>query len=85
MLYDNLLNVNCFCLMHFNMKVLKLERGRCSAVYRALLYFVLKLVLALREKEPQLTSAIAINHSHSGLCKYKLNSAGQKLSLDLGV
>lgn len=50
--------------MHFNMKVLKLERGHCSAVYKALLYFVLKIVWALRENEPQLTWAIAINHIH---------------------
>ncbi len=65
-LYDNSLNVNCFCLMHFNMKVLKLERGRCSAVYKALLYFVLKIVLALREKRTTVDFSNS-NQCHSGL------------------
>lgn len=36
--------LSCFCLMHFNTKVLKHQRERCSAVYKALLYSVLKIV-----------------------------------------
>lgn len=87
-LYNNSLNVNCFCLMHFNMKVLKLERGCCSAVYKALLYFVLKIVLALREKGTTVDFSNS-NQSQSfwSLCMFKVNADGWKLSLslDLGV
>lgn len=84
--FDNSLNVNCFCLMHFNMKVLKLKRGRCSAVYKALLYFVLNIVLALRRTTVDFSNS---NQSQSfwSLCMFKVNTDGFKLSrsLDLGV
>lgn len=72
--------------MHFNMKVLKLKRGRCSAVYKALLYFVLNIVLALRRTTVDFSNS---NQSQSfwSLCMFKVNTDGFKLSrsLDLGV
>lgn len=71
--------LTCFCLMHFIMKVLKQEREQCSAVYKALLYSVIKIVWALRKK---LTTVDFSNsnqpHSrrHSGLSP---SMDGQKL------